>query len=432
MERRSGLSDLRVLDLSMGWAGPFVSFLLAELGAEVIKVEGRRRFDWWRGPHPNDAARNADGTINVSSHEQAPVFNSVNRHKRGITLDLTARDGRGALLDLVRISDLLIENFTPHAMAGLELDYPVLAAVNPQIVMLSMPAFGSTGPERDYIGYGMTIEAMAGMTALAGYENGPPHMLANAYGDPVSGLNGAVAALVALRQCRRTGCGSHVEVAQVEGFIPMVAGALLDRQMNGRDGRRHGNRHPSMAPHNVYPCKGDDAWVSIAVGSDRDWAALCGAIGCPALIHDTRFADVVSRKRNEDLLDPMLSAWTLDRSRDEAVATLRSAGVPVAPVQTSADLIADAQLAARAFFSVVDRAEVGAHPYPGLPFSLQPASTPDPCPAPQLGEDSRMVLTALLAVTEGWYEALSAAGVTGAGLADDLIPKVDTAGSSGP
>lgn len=436
MQRRGGLAGIRVLDLAMGWAGPFVSLLLAELGAEVVKVEARHRFDWWRGPHPRDAARNPDGSVNLAAHEQAPVYNSVNRHKLGVTLDLATPDGREAFHDLVRVSDVLVENFTPHAMASLGLEYPALAAINPQLVMLSMPAFGSTGPERDYIGYGMTIEATAGMTALTGYADGPPQMMGNAYGDPVSGINGAVAALVALRQRDLTGAGGQVEMAQVEGFIPMVAGALLDAQMNGRDGKRMGNRHPSMAPHGVYRCStgpqppasadapsrgrrtGDESWVAIAVGSDEEWRALCGVLERPDLVCDPRFADVVSRKRNEEEIEPILDAWTGARTREEVVTALGAVGVPVAPVQTSADLLADAQLAVRGYFTVVDRAHVGAHPYPGLPFSVAPAPEADPRPAPCLGEHSEEVLTGLLGMDALRYEALLQAGVTGTELAE--------------
>jgi crotonobetainyl-CoA:carnitine CoA-transferase CaiB-like acyl-CoA transferase len=436
------LSNLRVLDLSMGWAGPFVSFILAELGTEVIKVEARQRFDWWRGPPPRDRP----GTDVPYPHEMSAVFNSANRHKRGVTLDLTTAAGRATLLDLVRVSDLLVENFTPHAMAALELTYPALAAVNPGLIMLSMPGFGSTGPEREYIGYGMTIEALAGMTAITGYAGGPPQMLSNAYGDPVSGMNGAAAALTALRRRERTGRGCHVEVAQVEGFVPMVAGALLEQQMTGRDRARMGNRHSSMAPHGVYPCgpnppapfpareggdsltavepgspplrgeglgEGSDQWVAITVGSDVEWVALCRAIGRPELGGDARFADVVSRKRNEREVDPILAAWTATRSREDVVAALRAAGVPVAPVQTSADLLADVQFAARAFFTVVERTHVGTHPYPGLPFHVSPPPHPDPAPAPCLGEHSEAILTGLLGMTQDSYCSLIEVGVTG-------------------
>jgi crotonobetainyl-CoA:carnitine CoA-transferase CaiB-like acyl-CoA transferase len=331
-------------------------------------------------------------------------------------------------------------------MTSLGLDYLALSRINPQLIMLSMPAFGSTGPERDYIGYGMTIEATAGMTALTGYEDGPPQMMGNAYGDPVSGLNGAVASLIALYRRDQTGTGAHVEIAQVEGFIPLVAGALLDFQMNGRDSRRISNRHPTMAPHGVYPCaplrnaleRGDTGnqsphesplsarqrgegpgegfasdWIAIAIQSDTQWSSLCKIIDRPDLIDDPRFADVVNRKRSESHIDPVVAAWTLQHDRDEAVDLLRAAGVPVAPVQTSADLLADVGLAARAFFTVVDRAHVGAHPYPGLPFSLEPPPEPDPRPAPCLGEHSETVLCDLVGMSAARLESLRVAGVTG-------------------
>src|SRR5215213_873894 len=273
------LAAVRVLDLSMGWAGPMVSFVLANLGAEVIKVEARRRFDWWRGP----PARDRQNPELVHAHELSAVFNSVNRHKRGVTLDLSAAEGRAALLDLARIADVLVENFTPHAMEALGLSYATLGAVNPQLVMISMPAFGATGPERDYIGYGMTMEAMAGMSALTGYEDGPPQMLSNAYGDPVSGLNGAVAALVALRRRPETGRGAHVEVAQVEAFIPLVAGALLEQQMTGRDPGRMGNRHrmgSTSAKCEVRSAKVRRTNFALTPGSRSPWLPIRSGRRC--------------------------------------------------------------------------------------------------------------------------------------------------------
>lgn len=409
-----GCAALRVLDVAQGWAGPMVSFLLAALGADVLKVEDTRRFDWWRGPHPQDAARLPDGSINPIAHETAHVFNSVNRRKRGVTLDLTTAAGRDALLNLVRISDVVVENFTPHAMHALGLDYRALAAVNPALIMLSMPAFGLDGPEREYIAYGMTIEAISGMTALTGYHDGPPQLLGNAYGDSVSGVNGAVAVMIALRARERSGKGSHIELAQVEAFMPLIGGALVYARQGDDRPHRIGNHHRSVAPHGVYPCQGADAWVALSADTDAVWQALCRAMDAPALAADPRFADVVSRKRHEDALDAVVAQWTGQHDRAVVVATLTRAGVTAEAVQTSPDVLADPRLAGgRGFFTVESREHVGAHPYPGLPFVVEPPLALRESPAPLLGEHSDAVLRSLLGVSETQLRVLHDTHVTG-------------------
>ena len=210
-EGHTRILPIRALDLSMGWAGPLVTQILAEMGAEVIKVEDTEHFDWWRGSTSMAAAE-------MQPIERSPTFNATNRGKLGLTLDLNSARGVAILKKLVAISDMLVENFSVGVMERLGAGYEELSRINPRLVMMSMPAFGAGGPESGYRGYGMTIEAMSGITGLCGYHDGDsPYMLSNALGDPVSGLSGALAALAALHERQRTGLGHAHGPGGVEG-----------------------------------------------------------------------------------------------------------------------------------------------------------------------------------------------------------------------
>src|SRR6202043_340557 len=218
-------AKLKVLDLSMGWAGPLVGQMFAEMGAMVIKVEDRHHFDWWRGSLSMAAPE-------MQPIERSAVFNTANRGKRGITLDLASARGIEILKRLIKVSDILIENFSPGVMDRLGLGYESVSAINPRLIMISMPSFGSDGPECNARGYGNTVEAMAGGTGLTGYPDGDGqrYTLSNALGDPVGGLHGVFALMVALRERGRTGRGQLIELAQVESLIPFVAEAIVDFQ----------------------------------------------------------------------------------------------------------------------------------------------------------------------------------------------------------
>src|SRR5277367_1244234 len=235
---------VRVLDISMGWAGPLVGQMFAEMGAEVIKVEDTRHFDWWRGSL-------SMGPPEMQPIERAAVFNTANRGKRGVTLDLASARGIEILKRLIEVSDILVENFSPGVMDRLGLGYESVSAINPRLIMISMPSFGSDGPECNARGYGNTVEAMAGVTGLTGYHdgNGQRYTLSNALGDPVGGLHGVFALMVALRERERTGRGQWVELAQVESLIPFVTDAMLEYQFTGKLPAAHGNRHREHAPH---------------------------------------------------------------------------------------------------------------------------------------------------------------------------------------
>ena len=265
---------LRVLDISMGWAGPLVGQMFVEMGAEVIKVEDTHHFDWWRG------------SLSVAPPEMQPieraaVFNTANRGKRGVTLDLASARGIEILKRLIEVSDILIENFSPGVMERLGLAYETVSAINPRLIMISMPSFGSDGPECNARGYGNTVEAMAGVTGLTGYHDGDGqrYTLSNALGDPVAGLHGVFALMVAIRERERSGRGQLIELAQVESLIPFVAEAMLDFQFTEKLPAARGNRHREHAPHGIYRCAGDDNWIALACETDEQWRGLARALG---------------------------------------------------------------------------------------------------------------------------------------------------------
>ncbi len=398
---------LRVVDLSMGWAGPLVGAMLTEMGAEVIKIEDTRHFDWWRGSL-------SMGPPEEHPIERSAVFNTVNRGKLGVTLNLADPRGVEVLKRLAVTADVLIENYSAGVMERLGLSYRVLSELNPRLVMISMPSFGAEGPERDARGYGNTVEAMAGVTGLTGYhDGGQPYTLSNALGDPIGGLNGMFAVMVALHERERTGRGQWIELAQVEAAIPLMAEAILDYQLTGKIPPPRGNRHPKHAPHGIYRCAGEDNWIAVGVESEAQWRALLGALGLEELAADPRFATAEARKRNEDALDDALSRAFGSREVEEIARRLIGAGVPAGQVNSAPAVMADEQIQARGFFVPVERAVVGTHLYPGAVarFSQTPLETDRP--APLLGEHNETVLREVLGMSDAEIEALERAGIIG-------------------
>ncbi len=399
---------LRVLDLSMGWAGPLAGQMFAEMGAEVIKVEDTHHFDWWRGSL-------SMAPPEMQPIERAAVFNTANRGKRGVTLDLAGVRGIEILKRLIKVSDILIENFSPGVMERLGLSYESVSALNPRLIMISMPSFGLDGPECNARGYGNTVEAMAGVTGLTGYHdgNGQRYTLSNALGDPVGGLHGVFALMVSLRERERTGRGQLIELAQVESLIPFVAEAILEYQFMGKVPAARGNRHREHAPHGIYRCAGDDNWIALACETDDQWRGLADALGIAHLADDQRFAGAPDRKDNEDALEAELSGAIAQLNADDCVARLREAGVLAAPVNSAPAVMADPQIQSREYFVAIDRAVVGTHLYPGAVARLPETPLRADTPAPLLGEHNRQVFAELLAMTDEDIAELERSGVIG-------------------
>jgi crotonobetainyl-CoA:carnitine CoA-transferase CaiB-like acyl-CoA transferase len=411
---RLPLEGIRVLDLTMVWAGPSGTRLLADMGAEVIKVESARSWDMLRSLHflsgPPD-----------QWWDKAAYFNHNNRNKYGITLDLQTPRGRELALQLAAMSDIVVENYRADVLAKLRLDYADLRAVKDDIILVSMPSHGKSGPESGHVAYGTNVEQLAGLASLTGYPGMGPHKSAIAYGDPNAGAITAAAALAALLHRRDTGLGQHVEVAQWEAMIGNVGEFVLAWQMALRDDpaagidawserQRRGNRHFSRV-QGVYPCTGEDEWVAVSVGADAEFAALCAAIGRPELARDTRFADVVSRRHHQDELDPTIAAWTRERSQDEAAEALQRAGVSAAPVLKLQRLLHDRNLRARGFWETVSHAAAGEWDMEGPVWRMSRTPAHVRLPAPMFGEHNTWVLRDLLGLSEAEIASLEAEGV---------------------
>lgn len=380
------LSGLRVADFTLHAAGPFSTHLLSQLGAECIKIESAVRLDIFRKPHP------------VYGRMQAATFDQVSSNKLSITLNL--KDPRGIELAkaLVAKSDVVAESFRPGVMERLGLGYDVLRQLKPEIVMLSVSSCGQTGPDRAFAGYAPLFGAWGGLGFLTGYADGPPVEIRHIMDHSV-GMSAAFAAIAAIWQQRSAGVGQHVDVAAREVASSFIGDALL-RAAAGETPERSGNHHPAMAPHGVYPCEGRDSWVSIAVGSEREWQGLVRALRQPALTDEPRFATAEARHRHAPELDGIVTAWTRGLSRQDAAARLQEAGVPACPSMDPAELANDPHLRARG--TLVEREGVDAPPrvIVNTPFHFSRSSAGVKRWTPGLGQDNDYVYGELLGLSE--------------------------------
>ncbi len=395
------LEGIRVCDLTQFWAGPFATQYLANLGAEVIKVEPAGRGDRQR----------TSAVPRANPGEWVAIFNGTNVNKHGCTLDITTAEGKALLRHLIAISDVVAINMSARAVKKLGLEYGYVRSVNPTAVMLSMTGFGATGPWQEYVGFGPQFEQASGITYISGYPDLEP-MGNPAMGDPIGGTFGAIAILMALDHRRRTGQGQFIDLATTEGMSFINPYSSLDYTMNGRIKERNGNKHAVWSPHGAFPCKGHDEWVAIAVQNDEQFAALCRAIGKPEMAHDMRFADALSRWEKEALLREPISHWTRQRDRLEAVRLLQEAGVPSGATSTHATIVDDPQLKDRDFLWRIDRPiNEGRHPYYGFPARLSKTPITARKRPPTLGEDNGYVYGELLSLAGARMAELDERGV---------------------
>ncbi|MBI2914025.1 MAG: CoA transferase [Chloroflexi bacterium] len=403
---RLPLHGIRILDLTMAWAGPYATRLLADMGAEVIKIEATGNWDLLRSMtgQPPDLERVWD---------KSPIFNHINRNKYGCVLDLSIPHGRELFLRLVVVSDVVIENFRADVMDNLGLTPEALHERNPQVIVVAMPGHGKSGPERDFIVYGTTAEQLAGLCHLMGYPGGPPQKTGISYGDPINGIAAAGAVGLGLWHRRRSGRGQYIEVAQRENLINLIGEYIVGYSMNHAEPPRRGNRHSSMAPHGCYPCTGDDQWLTIACETDGQFAALCGVMGRPELTTDPRFADVVSRHRDQDALDQAIAAWTRGMEKEEAATALQDAGVPAVPVLSVPEVFAGPHLRSRGFFETIVHSVAGTWEIEGPHWRMSESPAHIRLPAPAFGEHNDYVFRDLLGLSDDEIVALEGEGITG-------------------
>jgi len=386
----------------MVWAGPFCTQILASLGAEVIKVESVKRFDSVRGSkHPREGTSGyPDDDPGADPWNRTVRFNERNRNKLAITLDLTEPAGIALFKQLVAVSDVIIENYSARVMEKLGLGYEVIASLRPDLVMLSMPGFGKTGPDSGSVAFGITIEAMAGLASLTGYGDGWPMKGGVNTGDPIAGLHAAGAILAALHYRAETGIGQFIDLSQQESAICLTGETILDHAMNGRTPEPAANRDRAKVPQGCYPCSGDDHWIALSVHTEQMWQALCDVIDQPELVHDPRFSEAHRRWQHHDELDVIIAAWTRQQDPYRALRCLQGASIPAGIAFANRDLFADPHVLARQALMLIDHPSAGLRVYPSSPLRLSAVASQRQRPAPRLGEHNSEVLGGLLGLQD--------------------------------
>ncbi len=394
IEQAPPLAGVRVLDFSWIWAGPYTTLQLAHLGAEVIRVESAKRPCLNRRLPPY-----ADG---VPGFDRAASFCQWNQGKRSLVLDLSNRRAIEIAHQLIPHCDMVVENFAPGVAERMGLGYRQLRERRPDLIMLSISGYGQTGARRNLPSYGNLSTAAAGFNSVLGYRSGDARELGITWADPVAGLFGAFALIAALIHRDRTGQGQYIDLSMLEMLETMMPEALLEYEIGGREPQAMGNRDPWVAPHNCYKAKGDDeCWVTIAAGSEEQWRALCHAMDAPALAGDARFASAALRKRHEEELDQIITAWTSQRDRWEITELLQDAGVAAFPTMTNQDLAEDPHLIARGFMVELEHPVVGRRRHAGVPWHMWPSQCKVRKPAPLLGADTEDILQSLLGYSPG-------------------------------
>lgn len=405
--QRLPLEGIRVVDFSMGWAGPICTRTLADLGADVIKIEAIQYPDWWRGVDRRPAY------VLEQMYEKTVRYCIMNRNKRGITLDLTRPQGLKLAKQLLADADLVVDNYSVEVLPKLGLGYEVLSKINPKLVMMSMSAFGSESVFRDCRAYGSTLEQGSGLPSVVGDENGPPVMSHTAFGDAVGGLNGCAAVLIALIHAKLTGKGQFIDLAQIECMMPFAAPWIVAHSIDGNKPVKFGSRHPDFVPHGCFPCAGSDNWIVVAVSSDAMWPKLCKVVGRADWAADEAFRSAAGRRRIESEIEAAIASWTSTRAPDDAMKELQDAGVASGVARLPIELLKDPQLHARGFIQEIDRAFIGRHPQPSMPFRETDRPFTIRSAPPTLGEHNREILAGLLGLSDAVIDQLALDGIIG-------------------
>ena len=339
------------------------------------------------------------------------LYTKLNRNKTSLGLRLDTEAGRRIFLDLVSVSDVVVENFRPRVMRNLDLGYEVLRRANPSIVMCAMPGFGAEGPYAEFPAFGSTAESMAGVASLIGYERGRPLQSGMSYADPVSALNLVGVVMTYLHRSRVSGRGQYIDLALADSPVCMIGEYLVANSANSHVPPLQGNKHSDYSPHGAYRADGDDNWVAIAVTSDDEWQALCSVVGDDRLL-DRRFSNLDQRKRAEEHIDAVISEWTMSRDPVGIMKLLQEAGIPAGRVANNQELLRDPHLAERDFFVDLDDYDTGPKRYDGQSIRGNIIDKSDWKPSPLLGQHSRDVLVNVLGHTASECDALASEGVT--------------------
>jgi benzylsuccinate CoA-transferase BbsF subunit len=386
MTNQGALQGVRVADFGWVLAGPYATMLLGYMGAEVIKIESRRRPDEQRVAHRAGFSSELDASSN---------FLEVNFNKKSVTLNLSTKEGAELARQIVATSDVVVENMRPGVMNRLGLGYPDLSAVKPDIIMVSISGWGQSGPLREYTAYAPCFASFGGLAHLIGYADGEPNTGTSAM-DARSGTAAAFAALMALNIRQRTGQGQYIDLASGEALSCLVGDATMEYVLTGQSPARAGNRDTMMAPHNCYRCQGDDKWISIAVATDEEWASLGQAMGNPAWAQDPTFATAPGRWKNQEQLDALITAWTADRDHYELMELLQAHGVAAVPSFNAEELFTNVHLRERGSITETHHPVLGTRQAISPPWIMSETPAKITKTAPLIGEHNDHVLCELL------------------------------------
>ena len=412
---RLPLDGIRVIDSSYVFALPYAAGILADLGAEVIKIEGPGRIDTTRGGA--FAGAYPENDPGEDPWNRTATFNMLNRGKKSLVLDLSKEEGLVVLKELIKTSDIVMENFTPRVMRRWGLDYPNMKELKPGIIMVSNTGYGhGAGPYSEYPAQATTQEATHGLAHITGYRGGLPSKAGQSYVDFLACWAALMGIALALRHRHRTGEGQWIDIGMYQLGVYPTSEYILDWQANGRLGERMGNRHPSRAPQGCYPCADDDQWCVISVGDDEEWQALCRVMDRDDLAQDARFANHDGRAKYHDEIDDAIAEWTRTLSKMEVMERAQGVGVPAGPVFDSRDSSTDKHNWARGFLEKVDFPEdrkIGQRVLMGRPWSLSKTPINIKGPGPKLGEHNREVLQTVLGYSDAQCDELEEAGIIG-------------------
>jgi crotonobetainyl-CoA:carnitine CoA-transferase CaiB-like acyl-CoA transferase len=386
------LAGIRVLDFTHVLAGPFCTRLLADLGADVVRVESSKHPD-----HPWQSTF-------VSADGRHASYLNTNRSKRSIAIDLKNEMGQKIAARLAAVSDIVIENFSAGVMDRLNLGYEKLSAINSRLIYVSMSGYGHSGPRRDWTSMNMNLQGYSGLMTVSGAEGDPPTAISNSWNDYIGGLHACFAILQALDERRDSAKGRRIDLSQFECSAAMIGSLLLSSAVDGQVPVRRGNRSDRSAPQGVYPCAGKDNWCALSVETNNQWQALAKLIGQERWATDDRFENLAGRHENQNEIDQAISTWSKQYSRQEVEARLRAAGISADRVRRINEVVDGA--AGSTVFSQMAEQRVGSMRTTKLPFTLSSVDLPTPASAPSLGEHSGEVLRAWINCSDADIENL--------------------------
>ena len=396
--RPKALKGVRVADFGWVLAGPYATMLLSYLGAEVIKIESRRRIDEQRVAHRAGLSENFESSSN---------FLEINLGKRSVSINLSKPEGAELARKLVAISDVVIENMRPGVMDRLGLGYKDLVNVKPDIIMASISGWGSKGPLRSYTAYAPCFSSFSGVANLTGYADEEPNT-GTSSNDARSGTAAAFAVLMALIIRQRTGKGQYIDISSCEALDSLVGDRIMEYMITGRSPMRSGNQDAGMSPHGCYRCKGEDKWISIAVATDKEWDELRRIMGYPGCIDDPRFASRAGRWENRNYLDALVEEWTVQHDASELMELLQEHGIAAIPSFSADDLFSNPHLLERGAITETEHSVLGKRKAIGPPWKMTATPPEIVRTAPLLGEDNQYVLCKLLGLSEEEVKRLAA------------------------